>query len=385
MAMQVTQGDAVPVQQLHKGINERVEKLVRANQQMASGIPFWGQNLFTDGEVEKLSTVLTKAKEFLESLQAYNTPGKLKNFKYDASDIKGYQTTFVKLKELEDLHTFCGELSQFTQYLSASEAMLPEDHPWVADSKLKRAELLAEIRKPEQRASESFKTEALKQLKKLKAGYIKVYLDLYRKARLSLTQDKQKKDLLQDFRLSHLRRLATVPSINSVQLTEFDNEVGKLKTGTALTEKDLENDPKSADGFWPSMESATISAETRLANLQGELDKIHKSWTKSLLNDLADPVIQSHFDLLKPAQKKMLNDFMQARTLSDEISQEFLAALQSALSGLAKLPVRLDDLKKVLFPDGSPATPAEFKQRFNEYLDQLLKGRDAAKVRLVIE
>jgi hypothetical protein len=34
---------------------------------------------------------------------------------------------------------------------------------------------------------------------------------------------------------------------------------------------------------------------------------------------------------------------------------------------------------------GSPATPAEFKERFNAYLDQILKGRDAAKVRLVIE
>jgi len=103
------------------------------------------------------------------------------------------------------------------------------------------------------------------------------------------------------------------------------------------------------------------------------------------LNDLADPVIQSHFDLLKPAQKKMLKDFMAEKELPDDISQEFLAAIQQALSGLAKLPVRLDDLKKILFPDGSPATPSEFRQRFADYLEQLLKGRDAAKVRLVIE
>ena len=76
---------------------------------------------------------------------------------------------------------------------------------------------------------------------------------------------------------------------------------------------------------------------------------------------------------------------MAEKELPDDISQEFLEALRQALSGLAKLPVRLDDLKKILFPDGSPATPAEFKQRFSDYLEQLLKGRDAAKVRLVIE
>ena len=384
-AVMVTQGSVEAVQQLHKIINERVEKLVRGNQQLASGIPFWGQNLFSDAEVEKFSALLIKAKEFLESLQAYNTPGKLKNFKYDADDIKGYQATFARLKEIEQLQAYCAELAQFTQYLSAAEAILPENHPWVAESKQKRTELLAEIRKPAQRESEAFKTDALKQLKRLKAGYIKVYLDLYRKARLSLTQDKEKKDLLQDYRLKHLRRLATVNSINSVQLSEFDSQIGRLKTGTVLTDKDLENDPKSPDGFWPGMEDTSVSSEARLTSLKNDLDKIHKSWTKSLLNDLADPVIQSNFELLKGPQKKMLKDFMSAKELPDEISMEFLAAIQQALSGLAKLPVRLTDLKKALFPDGSPATPAEFKERFAAYLDQILKGRDATKVRLVIE
>jgi hypothetical protein len=256
---------------------------------------------------------------------------------------------------------------------------------WVAESRQKRTELLTEIRKPDQRESEAFKADALKQLKKLKTGYIKIYLDLYRKARLSLTQDKEKKDLLQNYRLKHLRRLATINSINSVQLTEFDNQIGRLKTGAVLTEKDLENEPKSPDGFWPGMEDTSVSSEARLTSLKNDLEKIHKSWIKTLLSDLSDPVIQTHFELLKSSQKKMLRDFMQAKELPDEISQEFLAAIQQALSGLAKLPVRIDALKNALFPDGSPATPAEFKERFNEYLEKILKGRDAAKVRLVIE
>ena len=176
-----------------------------------------------------------------------------------------------------------------------------------------------------------------------------------------------------------------VPSINAVQLTEFDNQVAKLKTGAALTERELENEPKSPDGFWPSMEDTSTSAEARLNHLKVELERIHKSWLRSLLNDLADPVVQSNFRLLKPAQEKMLQDFITAKELPDEISQEFLAAIQQALSGLAKLAVRLDELKAALFPDGSPATPAEFRERLNSYLENILKGRDQSKVRLVIE
>jgi hypothetical protein len=47
--------------------------------------------------------------------------------------------------------------------------------------------------------------------------------------------------------------------------------------------------------------------------------------------------------------------------------------------------VSLEELTITLFPDGSPATPNEFKERFAAYLEKILKGRDAAKVRLVIE
>ena len=206
---------------------------------------------------------------------------------------------------------------------------------------------------------------------------------LYRKARLSISQDKEKNALLQDYRLKNLRRLATLEIINRQQLNEFDRQLDRLKTGAALTEKDLENEPKT--DFWPSMEEVSISAETRLANLKTELEKIYKSWTQTLLNDLADPVTQSHFDLLKAAQKTMLNEFTAAKELPDTISQDFLAAIQQALSGLSKVQVRIDDLRNALFPDGSPATTEEFRKRFNDYMEQLLKGRDANKIRLVLE
>ncbi|HEV7681755.1 MAG TPA: DUF6079 family protein [Pyrinomonadaceae bacterium] len=385
MAIQVTRGDSIAVQQLHKVINDRIERLVRINQQVLSGIPFWGQNLFSDAEVARLSTTMAQAKEFLESLQAYNTPGKLKNFKYDAEEITGFAATFSRLKEVEDLRTFAIEHANLTQYLSAAEAVLPESSPWVEDCRYRRSEVLAEIRKPEQRESAHFKAELVKQLKKLKSSYIKSYLELYRRARLSLAQDSERKALLQDYRLNQLRRLATVEVINRQQLNEVDRQLDRLKTGSVLTEKDLDVEPRAPDGFWPSMEDMSVSAEARLSHLKNELGRVHKSWTNSLLNDLKDPAIQSNFDLLKLEQKKMLQDFIEAKELPDEISQEFLAAIQHALSGLSKITVHIDDLLKSLFPDGGPATPAEFKQRFSEYLEQLLKGRDAAKVRLAIE
>ena len=56
-----------------------------------------------------------------------------------------------------------------------------------------------------------------------------------------------------------------------------------------------------------------------------------------------------------------------------------------ALSGLHKVSVKTEDLRAALLSGGSPATPAEMKKRFDEYLDELVKGKEPGKVRIVLE
>lgn len=45
----------------------------------------------------------------------------------------------------------------------------------------------------------------------------------------------------------------------------------------------------------------------------------------------------------------------------------------------------LADLRDALLAGGSPVTPAEMKKRFEEYLDDLVKGKEPGKVRIVLE
>jgi hypothetical protein len=49
------------------------------------------------------------------------------------------------------------------------------------------------------------------------------------------------------------------------------------------------------------------------------------------------------------------------------------------------VPVKIEDLRSALLSGGSPATPAEMKKRFEEYLDELIKGKEPGKVRIVLE
>jgi hypothetical protein len=110
-----------------------------------------------------------------------------------------------------------------------------------------------------------------------------------------------------------------------------------------------------------------------------------ETWTKTLLNNLEDPTTRGNLGLLRADARTLVDGFIQSQTLPDELDQEFLHALQEALSGLTKVSIKTDALRTALLTGGSPATPAEMRKRFEEYLDQLTRGKEPGKVRIVLE
>ena len=86
-----------------------------------------------------------------------------------------------------------------------------------------------------------------------------------------------------------------------------------------------------------------------------------------------------------PEPRKLVDGFIKKQSLPDDLDQDFIHALQEALSGLTRVAIRTADLRDALFSDGSPAAPAEMRQRFEEYLDGLTRGKEPGKVRIVLE
>ena len=108
-------------------------------------------------------------------------------------------------------------------------------------------------------------------------------------------------------------------------------------------------------------------------------------WTAALISNLEDPTTKGNLNLLKPEPKKLVNGFIKKRVLPDNMDQDFIHALQEVLSGLEKVSVKIADMRAALLAGGSPATPAEMKKRFEEYLDELTKGKESGKVRIILD
>ncbi|MCL4532401.1 MAG: DUF6079 family protein [Actinobacteria bacterium] len=386
LAIDVTQGKDAPVQQLQSTVAEKVEKLVMARQHLQGGLPFWGKMLLSEQEQTDYGTRLDITKTFLESLQAYSTPGKLKNFNLTVEQVNSHKAGLQTLREVEELHGLANDLAASASYLSSAELTLPAEHPWVAKVRQAREGVVARVLDPAKRTADGLRQTVLQELAGLKKEYIDAYIPAHSKARLGAKDDQKKASMLHDHRLEQLKKLATIDLMPVQQLTDYQNRLAELPSCFSLTSKELESSPVCPHcGFKPNLETAAVSAAAQLSALDNELDTLHANWTQTLLANLEDPTVQRNLTLLKPEQKKLIDAFLTSRRVPDELSQEFLQAVREVLAGLVKVTVKLKVLKDALLAGGAPATVAELKQRFEEHLTELGKGKDPSRIRVVLE
>ena len=364
-----------------------VERIVFAQQTLKAGLFFWGRSLLAEDEVQKLSTKLDETKTFLESLQAYTTTGKLKNFRYDASEVTGHRDGLASLAEIKSLEELVVDLGMTAAYLSTAEAVLPTGHDWIDKMKTVKDDTLARIVDPEKHNVGTFRQQTQRKLGELKKAFLAAYLSMHAKARLGVKEDKRKARLMSDERLRDLQKLSTIDLMPRQHLLEFQNRLGEVKSCFALTEQDLDATPVCPHcNFRPGTEPAAVTAASMIEDLDSELDKMAESWTQTLLTNLEEPTTKERIrKVLTPNQRKIVEAFLESRTLPDEIDQDFLNAVKEALTDLTLVPVKITDLRDALLLGGSPVTPAEMKKRFEEYLDGVIKGKESGKVRIALE
>jgi hypothetical protein len=385
-AQSVAHGDDERVTELQRAISGLVHRLVQTQQNLQAGLFFWGRNLLSEDAAQPARSRLQDTKSFLESLQVYTTPGKLKNFRYDSQDVTPYRDGIALLNEMESLHELTTDLGGTASYLSTAEAVLPAGHEWITAERTARDEILLRIEDVNQRASASFQQQMQSRLANLKKTYINAYIGLHARARLGANEDRRKAHLMNDERVKLLQKLSTVELMPRQQLIEVQRRLSDLKTCFALTEHELAASPICPHcNYRPTAEDPTAPAAAILNGLDGELDRLVDGWNQTLLANLDDPTTRDNLPLIKAAQRKLVESFMKRRALPEELGQDFIQALQEVLSGLIKVSVKTEDLRAALLNGGSPATAAEMRRRFELYLEQLTKGKEPGKVRIVLE
>ena len=384
LAQLATQGSEEPVKQLLDSVSELVSRVLTAGTDLQGKLTFWGKPLLTEDEIADWRKRLEVLKTFTEGLSPYNTVGKLKNLRIGSDDIDAQKKNLEVLSAVEKLQELIAELGTTASYLSQAEMVLTSDHPWVQKAQAARKSVLDKLANDRSAQHAAEYRQTLEQLKK---DYLTAYVAQHSKARLGVAEDKTKSALRKDSRLVSMRALASIEMMNTAQLTSFEEKLDKLKSCASLVESELSASPYCPHcSFRPANEQGDfLPAANVLKQLDDELDKLLDGWQQTLLDNLDDPIIQANFDLLKAAARDLIQRFIASKRLPDPIPPEFVSAIQEALSGLEKVKVSGDDIRMALLHGGSPASPEDLRKRFESFLTERSKGKDASKLRFVVE
>ncbi len=374
------------IKQLHEKTGGIVKRVVLAKQHAQSGMPCWGHELIPVEKREEYRTQLDGLQDFLEKLQAYNTPGKLKNFSCTVEEVKAQEANLKLLDELESTNGLVAELTPLTSYLSTAQAVLPSSDSWTEKADGVRSEWQPQLLDPAKRNDTGFRQKLVAAMERCKKDYQEHYLALHKKTRLGINEDEKKRKLLKDSRLDRLKKLTGVSLLPHASLTDLQNRLANLKPCFALVKDDLNTNPICPQcGFRPTDEKGGPSGSAVLDAIDDEIDKLLDTWVDTLLTNLGDPTVEESIKLLDADQKKVVQKFLKDKGLPATISNDLVQGIQNALSGLTSIGVKPGELLSSLSESNAPCTVEQFRSRFENFVQDMIRGKDVNKIRIVIE
>ena len=374
------------IKQLHDRTGGIVKRVVVAKQHAQSGLPCWGHELIPVEKREEYRKQLDELQDFLEKLQAFNTPGKLKNFSATVEEVKAHAANLKLLDDLEGTNGLVLELNPLASYLSTAQAVLPSGDSWSEECDKVRSQWQPQLLDPAKRNDSTFRQKLVGAMERSKTDYQDHYLAFHKKTRLGINEDEKKRNLVKDPRLERLKKLAGVSLLSHANLTDLQNRLANLKPCFTLVKGDLNTNPICPHcGFRPTDEKGGPSASTVLDAIDDEISKLLDTWVDTLLGNLGDPTVEQSVKLLDADQKKAVQMFIKDKSLPDKLSNELVQGIQNALSGLTPIGVKPADLLSSLSDGSAPCTVEQFRSRFEDFVQNMVRGKDVNKVRIIIE
>jgi len=385
LILDANQHDAA-VEQLQKRVAAELERLVLLRQKVQGGMSVWESDLFEGNTKVEVLRELDGHKVFLESLQTYNTPGKLRNFRYSATEVTAQAAGRARLADLESLAEVVAAIQPLTAYAGVALAVLPVEHPWSQQAHTLRKEHLDRLRKPENWRQPHLRAALTGALDNLKSAYIQAYLDLHRRARLNAAEDDQKKRLAGDPRHKQLTALSDVDFLPVADLKKWEHDIAALRPCYAVGAAELKAHPLCPHcGYRPVEEQAGKPAQTALNDLTERLAQIHTNWTEALLANLRQKTVQDNVALMSAEQQVLAQRFLDAGALPTPVSYDFAQTVREALTDLERVAIPPEDILLALTAGGMPCTVQELLTRFRKYVDGQIANKDPNKVRIVVE
>lgn len=351
------------------------KKIALLLHEIINGIDYWdGKKLLTESEKDLYKNNLTSLKKFMESLQKFNTPAKLRNFKNTVAEIDDFKEKLIVMKKLTRLKERIKQLNPIAFYLRNAQT---NDTDWLSkvDNALDNA--LIKIKEDNDIATD------INTIKSLKTKYIAMYISAHNKARLNAAQDNRKQKLLQHKKLIALKQLKTIEILPGNRCDELIVKITSVKTCWNLNKEKLESFPICSECHFRPTEERIIKP-FNIENIEDEMEKLLDSWTDTIVKTFEDQEIKANIELLTKKQRNMISTLIKDGKFDLPIDKDLVNIIKELFQGIEKVEISVDELKNVM-GNGNPLTFDDVRERFVSFINNKISAVDENRMRFVLK
>jgi len=355
----------------------KTDLVVKTKAIVASGLSCRGVDLLSAEESEKIKSELENLSTMLDSIQTYNTYGKLKSFKLSSEDLTTAFKAYEYCDLVEKLKAKAEKFEKLVSYLFTAQSYVIESEKPLFDDITAAKNKLSEVLLSE-KETDAKKYEAL--LKSLIDRYADYYISHYTKCRLTNKDELKKERILG----SEKKRICDIlKDLDFISPTEYGNWINSI---TSLRVADISvTKTRVLDNPYHDFNPREFYGNTnyKISELEDQLDSILEKWTNAMRSVFKDPGVQANLDVFNDEERKLIEDFKNNKI---DLSSDNAAKLRSLISqftqGIDKVEITVDEFRKIL---NRPLKPDEAIEALTSYIDNLCEGKERNKVRIIIK
>jgi hypothetical protein len=355
----------------------KAERVVKIKSLVATGLKCKSVALLSNEESEKIKTELEALGIMLDGIQAYTTYGKLRSFRYTESQLKEAFAAYAYCDRIEKLEERSEKFEKLINYLySAQSYVVESDQPLYDDINSAIGELPTVMASGKDADLKRY--EAL--LNSLIDKYADYYISYYTRCRLSQADARLKDRMMTSEQKKICDIIKDADFITPTDYQNWIHTVSSLKEAdAALTKTKVKEEPYH--DFNPREYYG--KPNYKVQELEDQLNNILEKWNNAMRSVFKDPSVQSNLDLLKSADKKLVEGFRDGKVaMTTENAGQLRNLIAQLAEGIDKVEINLSDFRNKF---DRPLTPNEAIEVLTEYINQLCAGKERNKIRIIIK
>jgi len=364
------------IQKILTSTEEKQKRVLSTLEILKPGLKCRGIDLLQVDENSVISGKLNELRANFDRILSFKNPGSLKSFNLTEDDLKNAGESFKLCDRIEALKKRADDFEKLTLYLSSALSHLPGELPLSEKIREGLDRLQGVITSDDTAKMKQY--EAL--LKAYKKEYVDIYLEYYRKYRLSGPDFREREKIL----ASDSKKLCDI--LKDLELGDRNGyeklitEISNLKEADpSMSEEKLEVDPYQS--FSPAEYYGKPLPKVPL--LREQLEDFLERWQDGTVSLLKDPGLEENLQILSPDDISLRDRLI---TRQEEVTLENAAKVRDLIAelmqGIEKVVLSIEDITGLF---DKPMSPADVQQKFTGLIDEITKGKERNKVRIILK